>query len=144
MAGDGSLFFFMTKNAMPAIIAIPTIEPITAPTMIPVLSSEFDDVAAAVVGAAVVTVVTLTELIVGTVTLPAQAGLASATVWMAVARVAGVMALAELIATVNVTVATAESTEYVTVIMTVPRRPAVAAATVLHPELCVHTPVEAS
>jgi len=126
----------MTKNAIPPIIAITTIEPITAPTMTPVLS-ESDDVAAVVV-----TVVTLTEVIVGTATL-AQAGLASTTVWMAVARDVAVTALAELITADNVIVATAESTEYVTVIMTAPRRPGVAAATVLHPELCVHTPVEA-
>ena len=107
--------------------------------MAPVLS-ESDDVAAVVV-----TAVTLTELIVGGVTLSAQAGLVPMTVWMSSPRESGVMSLAELITTVNVTVATAESTEYVIVIMTVPRRsrPGVAAATVLHPELCVHTPVEA-
>ena len=38
----------MMKNAIPAIIAIPTIAPTTAPIMIPVLS-ESDDVAAGVV-----------------------------------------------------------------------------------------------
>ena len=60
---------------------------------------------------------------------------------MASVSVVKVMALAESATVVNVIEATAESTVYVTVIMTAPRRTGSAAAHwVLVPVLCAHTP----